>query len=70
MAITEFAGDGGNLYRRVRVGWTPGQPYTPFVRNGLVPQPRLSSNADVFHSYGTRQGPHLTNCTFEMAADE
>lgn len=70
MAITEFAGDGGNLYRRVRVGWTPGQPYTPFVRNGLVPQPRLSSNADVFHSYGTRHGPHLTNCTFEMAADE
>jgi hypothetical protein len=70
MAITEFAGDGSNLYRRVRVGWTPGQPYTPFVRNGLVPQPRLSANADVFHSYGTRRGPRLTNCTFEMAADE
>jgi hypothetical protein len=70
MAITEFAGGGGNLYERVRVGWTPGQPYTPFVRNGLVPQPRLSSNADVFHSYGTRRGPRIVNCTFEMAADD
>ena len=70
MAVTEFVGEGGNAYERIRVGWTPGQPYTPFVRGGAVPQPRLSSNADVFHSYGTRRGPRLTNVSFSMAADD
>ena len=67
MAVTEFGGEGGNVYERVRVGWTPDVPYAPFVRGGRVPQPRLSANADVFHSYGTRKGPRITNCTFEFA---
>ena len=70
MAITEFGGEGGNVYGTIRVGWLPGVPYAPFVRGGRVPQPRLSSNADVFHSYGTRKGPRITNCTFEFAADD
>eukprot|EP01052_Picozoa_sp_SAG31_P010601 SAG31_NODE_584_length_13886_cov_96.615000_10_plen_1291_part_00 len=72
MAVTELVGVGGNSFERVRVGWTPQQAYTPFLQRGgfLVPQPLISSNADVFHSYGTRRGPRLSNCTFEYAADD
>lgn len=46
MAITEFLGDGGNVYDHVAV--------TP--RNYTQP---LASNADGFHSSGMRVGPQL-----------
>ena len=73
MAVTEFGGGGGNTYEGVRVGWHGGTsaPYTPLVwKGGQVLQPRLSSNADLFHSYGTRRGPAVKNCTFSNAADD
>jgi hypothetical protein len=46
MAVTEFRGDGGNEYERVRL-----QP-----RDAAFP---LASNADGFHSSGMRVGPTL-----------
>lgn len=73
MAVTEFGGGGGNTYEGVNVGWYDGasKPYTPLVwKGGQVLQPRLSSNADVFHSYSARKGPTIRNCTFGNAADD
>eukprot|EP00658_Telonema_sp_P-2_P037530 TRINITY_DN2698_c0_g1_i1.p1 TRINITY_DN2698_c0_g1~~TRINITY_DN2698_c0_g1_i1.p1 ORF type:complete len:466 (-),score=67.48 TRINITY_DN2698_c0_g1_i1:530-1927(-) len=71
MTVTEFGGEGANLYDRVTVARQPG-PYSPLVQRlgTAVPQPLMSSNADSFHSYAVRQGPMLRGCRFHNAGDD
>jgi hypothetical protein len=57
MAVTEFQGDGGNVYERVRVA--PPSPARP-----------LGSNADGFHSSGTRVGPTLSHVQISNLLDD
>ena len=57
MALTEFQGDGGNVYERVRV--SPPSPARP-----------LGSNADGFHSSGAAAGPSLLNTTIRNLFDD
>jgi len=56
MAVTEFQGDGGNVYRRVRIA-------------GPSPDRPLGSNADGFHSSGTRTGPRLEGVVIKGLLD-
>ena len=74
MAVTEFDGVGGHVYERVTVGRRRGiasatdlcgRHSSPRVCLALV-----SSNADVFHSSGCRDGPRLTNVSFSYAMDD
>jgi len=57
MAITEFQGDGGNVYERVRVA--PPSNDRP-----------LGSNADGFHSSGAREGPRLDHVEIRNLFDD
>ena len=57
MAITEFQGDGGNLYERVRVA--PPSESRP-----------LGSNADGFHSSGAAAGPRLDHVEIRNLFDD
>jgi hypothetical protein len=57
MAVTEFQGDGGNVYERVRIA--PPSASRP-----------LGSNADGFHSSGAAVGPKLLNTTIRNLFDD
>jgi hypothetical protein len=57
MAVTEFQGDGGNLYDGVVVA----------APSAARP---LGSNADGFHSSGARAGPRLSNVTIRGLLDD
>lgn len=57
MAVTEFLGDGGNVYTRLRI----------VPRNSSRP---LASNADGFHSSGMRAGPRLVNSEISNLLDD
>ena len=71
MAVTEFDGKGGHVYERVIVG----RRIVPDVHSRCAGGSRVclaivSSNADVFHSSGCRDGPRLTNASFSYALDD
>jgi hypothetical protein len=57
MAVTEFQGDGGNVYERVRV----------VAPSAARP---LASNADGFHSSGARAGPRLDHVEIRGLLDD
>ena len=57
MAITEFQGDGGNVYANVSL----------VPRDATRP---LASNADGFHSSGMKRGPHLLRVTMRNLLDD
>ena len=57
MAVTEFRGDGGNVYERLRL----------VPRDASMP---LSSNADGFHSSGMRLGPTLRGVVMTGLLDD
>jgi hypothetical protein len=61
--IVEGGGEGGNVYRRVRV--TPG-PKPP----GATALPLFSTVADAFHSANVRKGPRVEECHFEAMPDD
>ena len=57
MAVTEFRGDGGNVYERLRL----------VPRDAAAP---LASNADGFHSSGMRVGPTLRGVVMAGLLDD
>lgn len=74
MAVTEYDGVGGHSYERITVGRRPNLR-SATERCGKPDKPRLclavvSSNADVFHSSGCRDGPHLRRVSFSYAMDD
>ncbi len=56
--ITESGGDGGNIYRRVKIVRRPGT------------QRMLVSNADTFHSISVKNGPLIEQCEFSFSGDD
>ena len=62
MAITEFDGQGGNVYNRMKV-------IRSQRKNGRE-LPLVACNADVFHSSGCQHGPTVINNEYSFAFDD
>lgn len=57
-AITEFDGEGGHIYERVKLIRKPGSDRL------------LAANSDAFHSSGCRAGPRLSECELSYSGDD
>jgi hypothetical protein len=58
-----YAGDGGHVYRRVRITYAP-----PPVAGGIPPL--ITCSADGHHTIATKQGPTIQNSLFEGTQDD
>jgi hypothetical protein len=58
-----YAGDGGHVYRRVRITYAP-----PPVPGGIPPL--ITCSADGHHTIATKQGPTIQNSLFEGTQDD
>lgn len=58
MALTEGGGEGGNIYRNVKVIRRPGT------------KRKIVCNADIFHSIKVKKGPRIENCEFSWSCDD
>jgi hypothetical protein len=56
MAVLEWGGAGGHVYRNITLTRKPGR--------------LLSSNVDAFHSFAVANGPLVEGCTFEHMGDD
>lgn len=74
MGISEFDGRGEHVYESVFLGRRPEAAANASALCGRAPGRLclgvLSSNADAFHSSGTRRGPALRNATLSSNGDD
>ena len=66
MGFTEFDGQGGHVYRNVRLVRRPASSASP----PSDPTPLVACNADCFHSSGVQRGPQLLDSELSFCIDD